>query len=250
MCAEPAWRLARAFLVSSFIPATRKWLKEGFEVNDDSASRINGAASIFQVYLWKSITSLKEALREGVDEDTLLWVWRALLDLISIFRTSIGPLLDSCEKNINFLSQTNRFVWYQVTLRYCMGILVLDDALGRAARTDFLEQLLETRHEVERGSFRVLNFGTENVCRIPGMDSHLPIPGGDPAEPAPPIQRSYAAMYTDPQHIRTVVQLLTGIIMRDHGAGILKQDVFAHLLFILARSTSELAGRSEVAQAA
>lgn len=91
-CSEPAWRLSKAFLVGSFAPATEGWCLNEAEVTEERASRIIGAASVCQTLLWKNITSVKEALREGVDEETVLWVWGSLQETVGIFNKAIHPL--------------------------------------------------------------------------------------------------------------------------------------------------------------
>ncbi|KAL1612150.1 hypothetical protein SLS60_000373 [Paraconiothyrium brasiliense] len=234
-CSEPAWRLARAFLVGSFAPGTERWLANGFDLNDENASRIIGAASISQVLMWKNVTSLKEALREGVGEDTVLWVWNSLQDTISIFRKSIRPLLGMCEKQIHFLSQTNRLCWFEITLRYCVGIMVLLDALEVAKRSDLLEQVLEVRNEVEHDSFAVLKFGIDNVYRIPTRgDIH-------DSEVASLIRRKpmeipFVVLYAFPQHVVTLAQLVSKAIVQRCHEKKLERSVVAHLASILVDS--------------
>ncbi|KAH9237663.1 hypothetical protein K456DRAFT_1364148 [Colletotrichum gloeosporioides 23] len=78
-CLEPVWLLVRAFLVGSFLPQSKDWLINGLQVCDKTATEILSAASVANVYLWKTITSLKEALREAVNETCLLSTWEATL---------------------------------------------------------------------------------------------------------------------------------------------------------------------------
>ncbi|KAK1948684.1 hypothetical protein LY78DRAFT_675473 [Colletotrichum sublineola] len=94
-CVEPVWLLVRAFLVGSFHPQTETWRTKEFKVTDEVARKIFSGAAVGSMYIWKNITSLKEALREGVDEDSLLLTWKSLLDAINVYRTSICPLLNT-----------------------------------------------------------------------------------------------------------------------------------------------------------
>ncbi|KAJ4357154.1 uncharacterized protein N0V89_001729 [Didymosphaeria variabile] len=237
-CSEPAWRLARAFLVGSFTPSTERWLTNGFDINDENASRIIGAASVSQVLMWKNVTSLKEALREGVDEGTVLWVWNSLQDTVSIFRNSIRPLLGLCERRIQFLGQAVRLCWFEVTLRYCVGVMVLLDALEVAKRSDLLEQLLEVRDEVEHESFAVLKFGMDNVYRIP-TQGHLDTEVAS-LIPREPMEIPFVTLYAFPRHVVTLVQLVCrGIVQKRHEEK-LDRNVFAHLASMLVDSLALL----------
>ncbi|KAF3810412.1 hypothetical protein GCG54_00000458 [Colletotrichum gloeosporioides] len=165
-CLEPVWLLARAFLVGSFIPQSKSWLINGFEVYDKTATEILSAASVANVYLWKTITSLKEALREGVDEKSLLSTWEATLDALEIYNISICPLLGLCERRLNFLNQESRLNWFELNLKHYLGILKMVEALEAASRSDLLAQITETRQEAEREIVNVLKFGTETKCNI------------------------------------------------------------------------------------
>lgn len=165
-CLEPVWLLARAFLVGSFLPQSKGWLINGLGVCDKTATEILSAASVANVYLWKTITSLKEALREGVDETSLLSTWEATLDALEIYTTSIRPLLGLCERQLHFLNQDSRLNWLDLNLKHYLGILKMVEALDAASRSDLLAQIKETRHEAEREVVNVLKFGTESKCII------------------------------------------------------------------------------------
>ncbi|KAJ4292520.1 hypothetical protein N0V90_009183 [Kalmusia sp. IMI 367209] len=252
-CAEPAWRLARAFLVGSVASETEGWLKHAFDVNDEKASRIICAASVCQVYLWKNVTSLKEALREGVNEDTVLFVWKALLDSVNIFRASIRPLLGLCQRKIHFLAQVNRFNWYQVNLRYYMGILTLADELELAQRSDLLQQLLEFRHEVEHESFNVLQTGIDSVYCIPKLDESLQLSAGVGTATScltEPIGASFIAIDAFPQNVVSMVRLLLRSISQKYQKGKISADIFIHLSSILHDALEQLPGSSKMVQSA
>jgi hypothetical protein len=107
-CSEPTWRLIKSFLLGSFQPKTESWRTKGVAVINEAAHETIAGATICKIYIWKNITSLKEALREAVDEDSMLLAWNALLDALDIFKTSIRPLFDICERQLHFIDQPVR----------------------------------------------------------------------------------------------------------------------------------------------
>jgi hypothetical protein len=248
-CGEPAWRLSKAFLVGSFVPATEQWSANGFEIDDEGVSQIIGAASVSQTLMWKNITSVKEALREGVDEDTVLWVWSSLQETMGIFRKSARPLLGACERRIHFINQGNRFGWFEVTLQYCVGIMVLVDALEVAKRSDLLQQLFEVRKEVEHESIAVLKFGTDNVYRM-RLQGHAIESGGASTRPIETMGMSFVALYAFPHLIVTLAQLMCkGVVHKRHAEELDRQS-FAHLTSILTGCLEHLAQSSRAVQSA
>lgn len=248
-CAEPAWRLTKSFLFGSFVPATKTWLADGFEVDDESASRVIGAASVCHVYMWKLVTSLKEALREGVDEESVLWVWEELLESLTLFRRSIRPLLTLCEKHIHFLSQQNRFGWFETGLNYCVGMMVLFEVLEVAKRSEYMQQLVEVRGEVQQEAFAVLKFGTENTFHILRCGQNL-APDGTSPIPAEPMDIALVGLYVLPHHLVTLIQLLCRSILQRRQKAALSQGVFTHLSSILVAALAKLPDSSKVVRSA
>ncbi|KAK2043119.1 hypothetical protein LZ31DRAFT_566807 [Colletotrichum somersetense] len=165
-CVEPVWLLARAFLVGSFHPQTETWRAEGLKVTDETARKVLSGAAVGSVYVWKNITSLKEALREGVGEDSLLLTWKSLLDAIDVYRTSVCPLLNTCERQLHYLDQERRLCWFEVSLQYHLGILAMMDALRAAHRSDLLAQVLDLGQDTESEIFNVLRFGADCTYTI------------------------------------------------------------------------------------
>ena len=248
-CAEPAWQLTRAFLFSSFVPAAKLWLANGFEVDDASASQVIGAASVCQVFTWKMVTSLKEALREGVNEETVLWVWESLLETLAMFRKWIRPLLTLCEKHIHFLNQENRFGWFETGLNYYVGMMVLFEVLEVAKRSDFVRHLIEVREEMEHETFAILKFGTENTFHISGCGQH-PAADGTSAVPAEPINISFVSLYGFPHHLVTLTRLLFGTILQRYQKAELSDGVFSHLSSIIVATLEKLPDGSKVVKSA
>jgi hypothetical protein len=241
-CAEPAWRLSRAFLVGLFAASTVPLHTDSNTspvIDDPQAARIIGGASISQVLMWKNVTSIKEALREGVDEDTVSWVWDSLIETIKIFRELIRPLLQSCERQIHFLSQTNRFCWFEVSLRYCVGVVILLDALEKAKRSDLLGELVQVRNEVEQEAFGLLKFGIDNVYRIPARDTVLE-PGAPIVFSREPLQMSFVTLYAFPHHVVTLAQTMCRVLIRKFRKEGLDGSVFDHLCAVLSKSLEQL----------
>lgn len=252
-CSEPAWRLARTFLVGSFHPETEHWRINGFEVSDEVASQIITAAAICKLYVWKNITSLKEALREGVDEESVLFVWKALLDAIDIFKNSIRPLLNNCERRLHFMDQLIRRSWYEVNLEYYLGILVLINTIEAANRSDLLLQITEARQDAEHESFNVLKFGIESTYTIHG-------PGGDSSTaerldastefPAEPITASFVAIDPQPSHVVDSVFLMNEVISREYRRGKIKHGTYSYLSSTLTKALGQLPQSSKCIRAA
>lgn len=252
-CSEPAWRLARTFLVGSFHPETESWRTNGFEVSDEVASQIITAAAVCKLYVWKNITSLKEALREGVDEESVLFVWKALLDAIDIFKTSIRPLLNNCERRLHFMDQLNRLSWYEVNLQYYLGILVLVNAIEAANRSDLLPQVTEARQDAEHESFNVLKLGIESTYTIygPGEDSNTACRFGATTDfPGEPITASFVAMDPYPNHVVDSVLLMNEVISREYRQGKIKHGAYSYLSSTLAKALRQLPQSSKTIQAA
>ncbi|KAF2450846.1 hypothetical protein P171DRAFT_427131 [Karstenula rhodostoma CBS 690.94] len=247
-CSEPAWRLSKAFLVGSFGTATEDWCANGFEVTDEGASRIIGAASVCQTLMWKNITSLKEALREGVDEETVLWVWGSLQETLGMFRKSNRPLLGACERRLHFLSRGNRFGWFQITLQYCIGMMILFEALQVAKRSDLVQQLLDVRKEVEHESFAILKFGTDHVYDMPTQD----FIGSEGASisATQSMKLSFMALYAFPHLVVTLAQMMCRVAVQKRRAEELDGAGFAHLSSIVMGSLEQLPKSSRVTRAA
>lgn len=243
-CLEPVWILARGFLVESFHPKTEEWRKKGFEISDDVALQAISAAGICRLYVWRNIASVKEALREGVDEDNVLFAWRTLLDGVDVFKTTIRPLVENCERRLHFLNQVNRFNWYEANLHYYLGILMLVDAVEAACRSDLLSQLTEIQLDAEHGSFNVLKFGLESTYNIYGPQEEI----GPASEldrntyfPRRPITTtSFVAMDPYPHHVVACIQLMNRFISRKYRQGNIKYEAYAHLSSTLLKALEQL----------
>lgn len=253
-CSEPAWRLARTFIVGSFHSETEDWHKNNFDASDKAASQIIAAAAVSKLYVWKNITSFKEAVREGVDEKKFLFVWNALLDAINIYETSIRPLLNSCERRLHFMSELNRRRWYQVSLQYYLGILVLVDVIEVANLSDLLPHVNEARQDAEYESFNVLKFGAENTYTINRPRDSPPnnVSRSDAVTdfPGEPITVSFITIDPCPYYVIDSVLLMNKVISRKYRQGEIKQEAYNHLSSTLLKALGQLSQSSKTVRAA
>lgn len=247
-CLEPVWRLSRTFLVSSLHSITENLCTKTLEVSDDTASQIFSAASVCQMYLWKTATSLKEALREGVEEESILFSWKAVLDAINIFQTSIRPPLNTCERRLHFLNQLSRFSWYQFSLQYYLGILIIVDALEAAGRSDLLADLAETRYEAEHESFNILKFGIESKFTIhePGHNSTT-LSGPERLDQS--ITISFISIDPYPHHVIDSVTLMSSFVIEKYCTGKITDETYSYLSSILLTTLGQLPQCSKFVQA-
>ncbi|KAF2870223.1 hypothetical protein BDV95DRAFT_75997 [Massariosphaeria phaeospora] len=252
-CSEPAWRLTSSFLIGSFQPMAEHWRTRGFGVSDDVVCQITAGAAICTLYVWKNITSLKEALREGVDEDGVHVAWEALLDTVNIFQTTIRPLLNNCERRLSFLEQRSRLSWYQVNVQYNLGILVLVDVLEAAHRSDLLLEVAAARLDAEHESFNVLKFGIESTYTIPGAgeNSNGASQCGSTTEFAGrPVTVPLIAIDPYPHYVVDSVLLMNKDIHRKFRQGTITHEAHSYLSTILLQAVSQLPQYSKSVHAA
>ncbi|KAF1943464.1 hypothetical protein EJ02DRAFT_134313 [Clathrospora elynae] len=249
-CSEPTWRVVKAFLVASFHPRTEHWHTEGVEVTNVVACEIISAAVICKTYIWKNITSLKEALREGVDEAGVQFAWTALLDAIAIFKTSISPLLSSCERQLHFLDQRIRLNWFEVNLQYHLGILVLAAALESADRRDLLSEFSAARQDAELESFNVLKFGLETTYTVYGpRDNTNTGPEVDELSQQT-FTASIIAIDPYPQYVVEAVLLMNKVFGRKYRQEEINHDTYTYLSSILDKALGQVPQGSKLVQAA
>lgn len=248
-CLEPAWRLTRGFLVGSFYARSEDWRKTGFELSDEVASQIISAAAVCKTYTWKTIASVKEALREGVEEIDLLVSWNAVLDALEIFKITIEPLLNMCEKRLHFLREVDRLTWYEVVLHYYLGILILTDAVEAASRLDLISQLTGVGLNAEQKSFNVLKFGLESrytICRPLEGSSNV----SDGNLVRQPTTTSFIAIDPYPQHVIASVRLIKKAISRKYRQSNIKHEVYSFLSATLLQVLEQLPQSSKIVQSA
>ncbi|KIW32678.1 uncharacterized protein PV07_04207 [Cladophialophora immunda] len=257
-CTEPVWQLARGFLVGWFHDRTHAWRRPGFRVSSDVAPQITSAASVCTIYTWRTIASLKEALREGVDEAGVQVGWAALLDAVDVFTTTVRPILRNCERQLHFLGQVDRLHWYEIVLLYHLGILILADALEAAHRSDLLRQLEALSLAAEHECFNVLKFGLESTYTLTASRPHQrqqQQPSSDSAtETELPAQSSlrvsFVAIDPYPQHVVAAVMLMGKAFLRQYSQGSITHEAYCHLAATLRDALCQLPQNSKAVQSA
>ena len=248
-CLEPAWRLARGFLVGSFHARSEDWCKSNVEISDNIASQSTSATAVCSIYTWKTIASVKEALREGVEENDLFFAWDAFLDACNVFQTTVRPLLNIYERQLHFLGQVERLNWYEVVLHFYLGIFLLADALEGAKRRDLLLQLAEMRLDPEQECFNVLKFGLDNKFTI-----HRPLEGPDNvldvdsrAKPTlHSVTNSLIAIDPHPRYVITSVRMIKKSIERKYRRNEMTQDAYTYLSTTLLEVLEQLPQSSKM----
>jgi hypothetical protein len=107
---ESSWRLVKT-CTNMFHEQTEDWRTQGLDVNEDNANRIVAAASTWKLRVWKVGAVLKEALREGQEEDAVQRAFAQAVDAIDQFNVTYRVLMMACERNIQFLSQLTKLRW-------------------------------------------------------------------------------------------------------------------------------------------
>lgn len=235
-CSEPTWRLVKAFLLGSFTHKTQRWHEDDVELVGQRVEEIVAAASICNTYIWKNITSVKEALREGVSDGEVDFAWKALLDAIDIFSVSIRPLLIRCQTISQCLDQRLRFSLYQVKIRHCLGVLILLEALEAAARSDLLREVRSMSDHALPASFDVLRFGLENPYSIERpVDESAHVLGSRST-----ITSTLMAIDPYPQYVVDMVLILHKRLCPGEIQGQNVQNIDPYQMVILSRSLHQL----------
>lgn len=107
---ESSWRLVKT-CTDIFHNQTEDWRHHGVIVTEENANRIIAAASAWKLRVWKVAAVLKEALREGHEDDAVHRVYTSAVDAIKQFNITYRPLLVACERRIQFLSQHTKLRW-------------------------------------------------------------------------------------------------------------------------------------------
>lgn len=242
---ESSWRVLRMG-AHSFRTRTQDWRTPTFEVSDDTASQIIAAAVACKVYVWKMIAVLKEALREGDEEEKVEQAWTAFIESVDLFQDGFRPLLNACERRLHFLSQVERLNWYEVMLHYHLGILMLVDAVEAAERNDLLPQLTEHRLDAEREVVNALKFGLESTLAIRPTAAVQTTSAEAPVS----ITASFVQIDPYPHHMVAGVQLMNKVISREYRLGKVKLETYKYLKSTLLKALEELPPTSKSVQEA
>ena len=238
---ETPWRMVKA-CTNIFHEQSENWRTHGFLVDEETANQIIAAAQAWKLHVWKMGTVLKEALREGHGEASVLHAVTCAEDSIRQFNITYRPLLEACERRLQFLSQHTKLRWCksyaplfslefppvivltlqsadELMLHHHLCILIMIDAVEIASRQDILQRMTTTRCEAEGSLLNCLKFGLSNEFTIPERDGVDSNSGSFPLVAIDPY----------PHHVVAGVQLLWKGIERDYAEGKLHHTPYESL---------------------
>jgi len=269
---ESCWRLVES-RASIFHDTTEDWRVHGFEASEERASQIILASCSWKLYIWKMITVLREALRDGYGEDEVERAYTAVLNAIDRFNITYLPLLAVCERRLQFLSQEPKLNWCKSSLRctrllsclfvvakltmttddlmlhYHLAILMLVDAIEVAGRSDLLPKLTRARTEAEHGVVNTLRFGLDSKFTIPRLPHEDMSEGENGQAEEPDVAVSFVAIDPYPHHVVAAVQLVSKAVSRDFLTGKVRKDAFGNLQSTLMAALEQLPQSSKSVQA-
>lgn len=111
---ESSWRLVQS-CTDIFHDQTQDWRTNGVLITEENANRIIAAAAAWKLRVWKLAAVLKEALREGHEEDAVHRAYTSAANAIKQFNVTYRPLLEACKRRIEFLSQHTKLRWCEFT---------------------------------------------------------------------------------------------------------------------------------------
>lgn len=107
---ESSWRLVKT-CTDVFHEQTEDWRRHGVVVTEEKANRIIAAAATWKLRVWKVAAVLKEALREGHEEDAVNRAYTSAVHAIEQFNVTYRTLLEACKRRIQFLCQHTKLRW-------------------------------------------------------------------------------------------------------------------------------------------
>lgn len=107
---EASWRMVKT-CTDIFHEQSENWRLHEASITEESANRIIAAATAWKLRVWKVGTILKEALREGHEEDTVHHAYTCAVEAIDQFNLTYRPLLEACERRLQYLSQYTKLRW-------------------------------------------------------------------------------------------------------------------------------------------
>jgi hypothetical protein len=217
---EPTWRLVKTFLIDTSLPKAEQWHVAGFQMTGEIANEIISVASMCNTYIWKNISSIKEALQKGKHDD-VREAWSDLLEAITMFRMSIYPLLNRCQGQLRQLDQGMRLKWYHTCLQYHLGILQMEDALEVAGRSDLLHEDSVIRKTTQKECFHVIRTGLENTYDV----EISTIPNGSDRPPQI-ITTSLVAIDPYPQYVIDCIRLMRKATCRRLGCNAITHETY------------------------
>jgi hypothetical protein len=107
---ESSWRLVKT-CTDIFHERTEEWRLHGVIITEENANRIIAAAAAWKLRVWKVAAVLKEALREGHEEDAVSRAYTSAVHAIDQFNVTYRALLEACQRRIQFLCQHTKLRW-------------------------------------------------------------------------------------------------------------------------------------------
>ncbi|EXJ83352.1 hypothetical protein A1O1_06973 [Capronia coronata CBS 617.96] len=241
--AESSWRVLKMG-TGSFHTRTQEWRQGTVPMTDDMVTQVIAAASAGNVYMLKMIAVLKEALREGYEDDKVAEAWTSCLKAMEIFKVTFRPLVNLCERRLPLLGEAERLNWYELMLHQHLGVLLLVDGVEAAERTDLLSQLREAQLDAERDLLDVIRIGLESTYTIRGPEG--PMSG---EETPAVLSASFVAVDPYPHHMVAAVQLMNKAVGREYKQGRITFETYKSLKQILLRTLEELPQTSKSVEA-
>lgn len=107
---EPSWRLVRT-CTNVFHEETESWRAQGIHITEERANQIIASAASWKLFVWKAAALVKEALREGREEETVQMAFDTAVDAISQYNLTYHDLLAACERRIQFFGHKTKLRW-------------------------------------------------------------------------------------------------------------------------------------------
>ena len=237
---ETCWRTLKMG-AGSFNTRTEEWRRHPSSMTEDQIVQSIAGSGAGKLYVWKWASVMKEALREGSEENKFQQAWASFVEATDYYRDTFTPLLHECQRRLPYLGQVEQLNWYELNLHYYLGILILVNAMEAAERNDLLSQLSKTRLEAEHELLSTLIFGLENQYTIPG---------GFRGATDKSITASFIAIDPYPHHVVAATQLMQKVVSREYRQGRIKVEEHQDLTRTLRDCLDQLPATSKSVQAA
>jgi hypothetical protein len=107
---ELSWRLVRT-KAKIWSGTAQGWQPGSTDMTDDRANHIIAAGAAWKLLGWKLTAVFKEALRDGHSEDRVRDAYNAVVESIKEFNNIFRPLLETCQRRMQFLGQQTKLRW-------------------------------------------------------------------------------------------------------------------------------------------
>lgn len=114
---EPSWRLVRT-CTNVFHEETEAWRAQGTHITEEKANQIIASAAAWKLFVWKAAALVKEALREGKEEETVQMAFDTAVDAINQYSLTYHDLLTACERRIQFFGHRTKLRWCKYITLY------------------------------------------------------------------------------------------------------------------------------------